>query len=199
MERGISINMTKHLNAASKSEMMDMHVAECGKTISSSRVFVIIQDIFQFDLESTAGLTANPRTVLDAYLNENEHNSNGPAIRALLNQTFGINLDALSALAGTGISIYSKNQWMLKQPQDLFVVHTGNGDRDVRIYTTDFFAEQTGSKELPAELINDLIEMGYCCDDGKETCSYSNTIDEAVPDAFKGKTMATVRKAIELI
>ena len=68
----------------------------------------------------------------------------GVDIRGMINQIFGINLNGVSSLEGAGISLYSKGQWVLQSDKDLFVVYTGSGDLDVKVFPTEYFTKQTG-------------------------------------------------------
>ena len=49
-------------------------------------------------------------------------------------------------------------------------------------------------RELPIELINTLISLGYYFEENDGSYYYSNPTGEPVPDAFKGQTMMAIRK-----
>ncbi|MDQ0060226.1 hypothetical protein [Paenibacillus harenae] len=180
-----------------KAEAMDNLLVSYEEGVSSSDIMNSIHQVFKFDLESTPYLPTPPRAAIEAYLEHCGNKVTGAEIRKMINQTFGINLDALSALEGARISLYSKNQWMIQHDKDLFAVHTGTGDIDVSIFPTDYFAEQTGSGELPIELINAFISLGYCCEENKASCYFSNPSGEPVPDAFKGQTIMAIISVIK--
>ena len=178
-----------------KAETMDNLIASNEKGVSSTEILNIIYRVFKLDLEdSTLDLPVLPRAAIDAYLEHGGNEVTGAEIRKMINQTLAINLDALSALEGSKISLYSKNQWMVQHEKDLFAVHTGTGDIDARILPTNYFIEQTGSGELPIELINDLISLGFYFEENNGSYYYSNPTGEPVPDAFKGQTMMAIRK-----
>ena len=180
-----------------KAETMDNLIASYEKGISSTEIIAIIYRVFKLDLEEpTLDLPVLPQAAIDAYLEHCGNEVTGAEIRKMINQTFAINLDALSALEGSKISLYSKNQWMVQHEKDLFEVHTGTADIDARIIPTTYFIEQTGSGELPIELINALISLGYYFEENNGSYYYSNPTGEPVPDAFKGQTMMAIRKAI---
>ena len=107
-----------------KAARMDTLIEAYYEGISSSDLIAIIQRIFNFDLE-TLPVSPLPRDVFDAFLRRAAGSVSGPEVRRMINETFAINLDALSALEQARISLYSKGQWMLQHGRDLFVVHTG--------------------------------------------------------------------------
>ncbi|OBR68097.1 hypothetical protein A7K91_07735 [Paenibacillus oryzae] len=117
---------------------------------------------------------------------------NGPAIRGLINECFGVNLDAISTLDGKGISLFSKGQWIIRDHEDWIELHTGEGDRDVSIYATPRWRELHGDDGLPAALAEALIQLGYTPDPDRNRFNYSRTDGTAVPDAFKGATIAAI-------
>lgn len=179
-----------------KAEAMDKLMDAYEKGIGSSEIIRIVHQVFHIDLESVPDLPTAPRAAIDAYLEQVEGQPSGADIRQLLNRTFRINLDALSALEGSRISLFSKNQWMVRHERDLFVVHTGTGDVDVRISPTNYYVEQTGSGEWPGDLSDDLIALGFRYEENTGSYYYSNPAGEPVPDAFKGQTMSAIRKAV---
>lgn len=180
-----------------KAETMDIRMNTYGEGITSTEIFEIIHQIFNFDLQSNPNLPTLPQAAIDEYLEQSENKVTGAEIRKIINQTAGINLDALSALEGAKISLYSKDQWMLQHNKDLFVVHTGTGDIDARILPTDYFTEQTGSGELPIDLIHVLLSLGFYYEENLGCYYYSNPTGEPVPDAFKGQTIMAIRKVIQ--
>ncbi|MDQ8736452.1 hypothetical protein [Paenibacillus sp. LHD-38] len=179
----------------SKAEAMDNLMESYLEGISSSEVFNIIRQVYKFDLESTLA-PVMPRAAMDAYLEQSGNKVTGAEIRKMVNQAFSINLDALSALEGAKISLFSKNQWMVQHEKDLFEVHTGTGDVDVKISPTNYFIAQTGSGELPHDLINALITLGYRYEENIGSYYFSNPMGEPVPDAFKGQTMMAIKRVI---
>ncbi len=116
----------------------------------------------------------------------------GPAIRVMINEFFGVNLDAISALDGKGISLFSKGQWILKSNKDWIELHTGEGDRDVTINATSRWSELHGDGSLPAALAEALIQLGYTPDSDGNRFNHVSSDGSAVPDAFKGATIAAI-------
>ena len=142
----------------SKAAMMDKYLDSYGKTISSSVICEVVNSIFGMNLDeapiltkvdtveglSSTGDKLMSRLAIDSYLNQSGEEITGANIRGMINEIFGVNLEAISSLEGARISLYSKDQWVVHQEKDLFVVHTGTGDVDVKIYPTTYFTEQTG-------------------------------------------------------
>ncbi|WLV24640.1 hypothetical protein QR721_13515 [Aciduricibacillus chroicocephali] len=194
----------------SKSEMMDKHLDSTENTIDSAVVCEVVESTFGLDLDeapilenvnaiegcsSTDGKLLS-RVVIDSYLNQCKEELTGPVIRGMINRIFGVNLDAISSLEGKRISLYSKGQWIVHNKKDLFVVHTGIRDVDVKIYPTTYFTEQTGLSGLPMDLQQLLMNLGYTYNKENGSYYYINPTGEAVPDQFKGKTMQAIGKVI---
>lgn len=185
-----------------KVEIMDKYFDSHQGKITSSEICSIVRSVFDLDLESKLILgemsssESKAKMAIDSSLAQYGKDVSGPEIRELINQIFGINLDAVSSLDGSRISLFSKNQWINRQERDLFVVHTGPGDVDVMIYPTDFFIERTGLKELPEELKQALINLGFYFDNEVGNYYYADAHKNAVPDAFKGQTIGVILKVI---
>ncbi|WP_052158786.1 hypothetical protein [Halobacillus sp. BBL2006] len=130
--------------------------------------------------------------VMDLYLEYYGKKIEGPEIRRVINQIFGVNLDGISSLEGSGVSLFSKDQWISQYDNDLFVVHTGLTDVDVWVYPTEYFTEQTGLTELPTGLKNGLMALGFEYSEEKGTLYYANPTGESVADQFKGHTLGTI-------
>ncbi|AZN41163.1 hypothetical protein [Paenibacillus albus] len=174
-----------------KAAQMDKLIEASAANIRSTELLAIIRQIFNIDLR-TLPLTPLPQSVLDTYLEQAAGAAAGPDVRRTLNETLAINLDALSALEGARISLFSKDNWMLQQQDDLFVVHTGAGDVDVTITPTAYYAQQSGSNSMPQELSEALVLLGFTYDQASQSCSYADPSGEPVSDAFKGQTMRTL-------
>src|SRR5690606_37918643 len=58
--------------------------------------------------------------VMDKFLQSYGNQIQGPDVRRVINHIFGVNLDGISALEYARLSIYSKGQWVLKSPTDIF-------------------------------------------------------------------------------
>ncbi|ARI75722.1 hypothetical protein [Halobacillus mangrovi] len=130
--------------------------------------------------------------VMDLYLEHYGKKIDGPEIRRVVNQIFGVNLDGISSLEGSGVSLFSKDQWISQYDNDLFVVHTGLTDVDVWVYPTEYFIEKTGRTELPIGLQNGLKALGFEYSEEKDALYYANPTGESVPDQFKGHTLGTI-------
>ncbi len=180
-----------------KAEAMDKLMGAAEKGIRSFDIINIVHQIFNIDLESIVDSPVLFRAALDTYLEHSGNKATGAEVRQWINQILSINLDALSKLEGAKISLFSKNQWMIRHEKDLFVVHTGTGDVDVRIFPTNYFTEQTGSGALPVDLINALISLGFQCEENKGSCYFTSPDGEPVPDSFKGQTIMAVRNVIQ--
>ncbi|WEG14697.1 hypothetical protein PU629_10255 [Pullulanibacillus sp. KACC 23026] len=184
-----------------KIEEMDLLINNSNK-ISSSEVCEIVHQLFGFDLDTTPVLhnenERNAREAIDFYLAEfKEEEVDGLKIKNMINELFGINLEALSRLDGKRISLYSKDHWVIQNDHDLFVVHTGDGDIDAKIYPTALFKQKTGSETIPEELATQLEKLGYTYNPEIKGYYYLDPNSEAVSDEFKGKTMMSIMKVIQ--
>lgn len=201
--------LKKGLERVKKVELMDQYLDSHQGKITSTEICNIVMSIFKFDLttkpvlskewimaEAVSSTENIAKMAIDSALARYGEKVTGIEIRQLINQIFGINLDAISSLEGARISLFSKEQWVVRDKQDLFVVHTGLGDVDVKIFPTDYFTEQTGLKELPKTLQQSLTNFGFSCDEGNGCYYYSNPSGEAIPDAFKGQIIGTILKEI---
>lgn len=192
-----------------KVDIMDKFFDSYQGKITSSEICRIVKSIFKFDLETKPVLSkelvaagevspseSTAKMAIDSGLAQYGKTVSGTEVRKLINQIFGINLDAISSLDGSRISLFSKDQWVLRQEQDLFVVYTGSGDVDVKIFPTDYFTERTGLKELPENLQQSLTSIGFYFDEKVGSYYYSNPSGKAIPDAFKGQTIGAILKVI---
>ncbi|MFC5404899.1 hypothetical protein [Cohnella soli] len=177
-----------------KAGMMDRLMETCEEELSGATLIQIIREAYGVDLESISDLPTTPRPALDAFLKTSGGRSSGAEARRAINALLGVNLDALSALDGARLSIHSKGRWMIRGERDLFEIHTGSGDIDVRIAPTGYYAEQTGSGKVPPELVEALVALGYRYEADSGECYFAHPAGEAVPDAFKGQTIAAVLK-----
>ncbi|CKH45177.1 Uncharacterised protein [Streptococcus pneumoniae] len=172
--------LEKGADRVKKVELMDKHLDSHQGKITSTEICNIVMSIFKFDLTTKpvlskewimAGAGSSTENIaimaIDSTLTHHGRKATGKEIRQLINQIFGINLDAISSLEGARISLFSKDQWVIRDEQDLFVVHTGLGDVDVKVFPTDYFTEQTGLEELPKDLKQSLTNFGFSCDESK--------------------------------
>lgn len=195
-----------------KIEMMDKQLGTYSDGITSTEICDTVDSIFKFNLDKTPllsttleevhnvsilGNNPTPREVIDLYINQYQGDLTGKEIRRMINVIFGVNLAAISSLETARISLYSKGKWVVQSEKDLFVVYTGAGDVDVKIYPTNYFTEQTGLTELPVELKETLTSLGYYFDEALNCYYYCNPIGEAISDAFKGKTMGAILNIIK--
>lgn len=200
-------SMTKSIKDMSRSELMDNYLTWLQKSIGTPEICETVNIIFGIDLltkpllpsgmpEDLKNEQPSAQTVIDFYLSQYQFPQTGKEIRQMINLIFGINLDGLSGLVGKGIGLYTKGAWFLRAEDDLFIIHTGTGDVDVKIDPTDYFKQETGLKELPAELQQALSTLGFYNHPQLGSFYYRNPSGEAVPDSFKGQTMGTIRAFI---
>ncbi|MBO1510176.1 hypothetical protein [Metabacillus bambusae] len=133
--------------------------------------------------------------VMDLFLKKYNIDTYEEMIR-IVNLIYGINLPGISSLEDSRISLYSKNQWLLQKDTNLFVVYTGKGDIDVKVYPTPYYIKQTGLTVLPQELQKALLNLGFRFDVEKEAYYYQNPSGETVSDSFKGQTLNAIRAVV---
>lgn len=206
-QQGVVGTISK-LEDMSRVKIMDMYVSTLASPIDGKQICQYVDEIFGITIDSKYVLpkkrTSNMEYVngfnvslIDDYLKESQNHRSGQEIRLLINDIFGINLDAIDSLEKTQISLYSKGQWIVQQASDLFVVHTGIGDMDAWVLPTDYYIEQTGLKELPVQLQQNLSLIGYEYNSEIQGMYYCNPTGEAVEDAFKGRTMRAILSCID--
>ncbi|TDL31388.1 hypothetical protein E2R51_13545 [Jeotgalibacillus sp. S-D1] len=193
-----------------KAEKMDSLITNETK-VTPSRIYSIVNQVFNINLveishryeeyNPLADESPTPSLpkiqLLDRKIEENEVHKNGPLVRTLINDVFGVNLGGISSLENSGISIYSKGQWICQSPNDLFIVQTELGDVDVTILPTPYFYEYTESKNISESMQHSLGTLGYTYIKEKDILYYKNPINKSVPDSFKGQTMGAVMKIIK--
>lgn len=211
MEENVPLSvLNKQIEVLSKKEVMDQYLYSLEGIIGTKEICQAVNGIFGLDLltklmlpDAIASLSPlggndlSPKLAIDSYLNQFNRNLTGNEIREMINHLFGINLDGISSLENSGISLYSKGQWIARQDFDLFVVHTGIGDIDVKVIPTAYFTKKTGLDHLPESLQQDLSELGFYYNDEVGALYYANPSGQAVPDAFKRKTMGAIMKVIQ--
>ncbi|MGM0876168.1 MAG: hypothetical protein ACQEWV_15705 [Bacillota bacterium] len=114
----------------------------------------------------------------------------------IVNLIYGINLSGISSLEHSRISLFSKSQWIVHNDTDLFVVYTGTGDIDVKVYPTPQYTKLTGLSELPPELHEALLILGFWYQEETGAFYYRNQNGETVPDSFKGQTLSAIKSVI---
>ncbi|WP_051556436.1 hypothetical protein [Alkalihalobacterium bogoriense] len=197
----------------SKVDAMDHYTTFLFPTITSSDVFMIVKEIFNIRLDEVPtyqrattsivipslvvtdeSIAQDSKAVIDWQIQVARDQQLPLNIRELVNYIFGINLKGIASLEGTGIALYSKGQWISTYPTDLFVVHTGFKDVDVRIIPTEYFIDHYGKKAIPVELQQALSPLGFLYDEEVGECHYTNPTGESVADDYKVQTMGTIIK-----
>jgi hypothetical protein len=130
--------------------------------------------------------------VMDRYIEVHDYSLTGAQSRVLINQIFGVNLDGISSLEHSKVSIYSKGQWILQSDTDLLIVSSSLDDVELYVATTNYFEETSGSKQFPESLKQNLISIGFSYDADLNQYVYRNPTNESVPDAFKGQVLGSV-------
>ncbi|PIC76729.1 hypothetical protein CSV74_09105 [Sporosarcina sp. P19] len=201
-----------YISKLAKIDIMDMYIDQYKNKVTSPVIYEAIAQAFKFHLEQVPVLTKEkigtfeipPSTnlenhdsfpsqiILDLYLVHHHYHVTGDNVRTMINHYFGMNLAGIDGLGKTKISLYSKGQWLVKDEKDLFVIHTGTKDVDVKIYGTNYFMKRTGSKNLPTELQRSLTDMGYSYNPQLDAYYFSNPSGLSVSNAFKGKTIDAI-------
>lgn len=194
-----------------KIDIMDKYLSSLDEKINTSEICKVVYKVFGIDLDTVSMLhtrntestnnndtsnTSQSRTTIDMYLNHYGKKITGVEIRSMLNQIFGINLNAIAELEKERISLYSKGQWVVQNDKDLFIVYTGMDDVDVKVLPTEYFTNKTGLDVLPSELQRLLSSYGYYYDERIQSYYFANPTGEAVSDDFKGQTIAGIVKVI---
>ena len=174
-----------------KAQKMDQLLAE--QELSVDAVFQVVHEVFGFDLDKVPLVLPtnhSSREVVAEKLIQQDAKPTGQQIRAFINELFSVNLEALSALEGAGLSLYAKGRWVIEEPTDCFVIYSEIGDRVTRVFTTTYYAHSTGTSSAPVALQETLQSMGYTADTTASSFYFES--DTAVPDAFKGQTIGAV-------
>ena len=208
--------LNEQIDRMTKIAVMDTYLDWHGDRISSTEIFKVVKQVFKLDLDAISGLSNKKlgtfevpsptdmdtsimplsRVVIDLYLIHCDNKITGVEVRGMINHFFGVNLDGVASLEKARISLYSKGQWVVQNEKDLFVVHTGTGDIDVKVFSTEYFSAQTGLEELPNELQQSLTQIGFAYDVKSESYYFSNPTSQAVSDAFKGQTIGAIVEAV---
>jgi hypothetical protein len=191
-EELISADLNSKIEEMTKVEVMGKYFDSYVGKIRSSEVCRVVNQIFGIDLQ-----VASPNiSVIDSYLDHYGKKITVVEICGIINQNFGINLAGIDALEEERISVYSKNQWIIKNDKDLFSVHTEPGDVDVMVFPTDYFTKRTGIEGLPNVLKHPLKNLGFSYNEKIGSSYFSNPTGEAISDAFKGQTLKAIVEAI---
>ncbi|MGV2620974.1 UNVERIFIED_CONTAM: hypothetical protein N8J90_07285 [Halobacillus marinus] len=135
--------------------------------------------------------------VLAIYIHAFDRKLTGGEVRRAVNTIFGINLDGISKLEGTGLAIFSKEQWITRSEDDVFVLHTGQTDADVWVTPTDYFTEQTGETEIPQALKYTLATLGFVYEEAVDTYYYRNPDGASIPDDRKTEMLGAIVGVIQ--
>lgn len=134
--------------------------------------------------------------VMDRYIEVHEYSLTGAECRVLINQIFGVNLDGISGLEHSKVSIYSKGQWILQGDTNLFIISSSLDDVELYVATTNYYEESVGSNQLPDTLKQKLIRIGFTYDADQNRFIYRNPTNESVPDAFKGQVIGNILESV---
>lgn len=181
-----------------KTEKMDQYIEVRQDALDAETIRQAISRAFAVDvnkLSDKEGMSFD--TVIASLLDRQGREVKGSEIRNLINERFGANLDALSGLEGSGVSIYSKGQWMTRDEKGLFVIRTDLKDIEASVYPTEYYKEKTGKAELPAHLVESLTKLGYTCQENLQCCQFREPGGKAVKDEFKGRTVGALLEAIK--
>lgn len=188
---------------ADKTERMDAIIRNSSGALDGDKICRIVYEAFGIDyckvpvLEKEIGMLMkeddNASTAaIDYYLATRENATDGPSIRNMMNELFGTNLEGIAALSRTRISLYSKGQWIARKDGDLFEIHTGFEDVDVKVIPSAFFTAQTGFHKLPDSLEQALGALGYTFNYQISAFYYYNPEGRSVPDHFKRQTVNAI-------
>lgn len=213
LDQGLSeVDVIDYISKLPKIDVMDMYIDHHTGNVTSPVIYKAISQAFGFNLERVPVLTKEKirtfeiplstnledcnsfpsETILDLYLAHHHHHVTGDDMRTMINHYFGMNLAGIDGLGKTRISLYSKGQWLVKDEKDLFVIHTGTKDVNVKIYGTNYFKEHTGSINIPTELQQSLTNLGYSYNQQVDTYYFSNPSGLSVTNAFKGETIEAI-------
>jgi hypothetical protein len=186
----------------SKIEEMDNHIDSLVKQITVSDICKAVDLFFGIPLEGVPIINKNfvnltPKTAMETYMNRHEHEMRSKEIRKMINHIFGINLEGIDSLSKLRISLYSKGQWIVQNEKDLFIIHTGKNDVDVKVIPSEYFAKQTGLSELPKDLQDSLASLGFNYDDNIKGSYYLNPDNESVSNEFKKQTIGFIVGVIQ--
>lgn len=130
--------------------------------------------------------------VMDKFLQSYGNQIEGSDIRRVINDIFGVNLDGISSLEYARLSLYSKGQWILQSPNDVFIISSNKGDVGIFVGVTEYYQEKLGTNQFPSDLENFLTEQGFVYNTATKQYEYYNPSGESVSDPFKGLIINTV-------
>ncbi|TWT09363.1 hypothetical protein [Planomicrobium sp. CPCC 101079] len=183
-------------------EAFDAYLESCAEEITSSVVCDAVRQIFAIDIDLALVLHPRydhlkfPRAAIHSYLKQIGTEANGASIRSMIKALFGINLAGIAELYNDRIALYSKGQWIVKNDQALFLVHTSYKDADVKILSTPYFKNQTKMAEMPSSLQQALAPLGYSYNEKEQALFYSDPTGQPVSGQFKVQTMKTIARIV---
>ncbi|WP_112182479.1 MULTISPECIES: hypothetical protein [Paraliobacillus] len=197
------LDVVQQIEQMTKIELMDNYLASLGPELTSTAICWIVKQVFGFDLEKIPlhedkqEQITIARDLIDSKLNSCGSNVSGDEIRTIINDFFGVNLNAINALEDARLSLYSKGQWVIKNENDLFVVYTGTGDVDVKVYPTAYFTQKTGLEQIPDKLQHALKGIGFHYNEDINAYYFLSPTNEPVDGAFKGQTIGAIINEIK--
>lgn len=192
--------MTRHV---CKTERMDALVRNTVGKLDGDKICRIVHEAFGIDYrkvpvqEKKIGRLVKGRinpsvSAIDLYLATHKRAADGPAIRKMMNALFGTSLEDIDCLSRTRISLFSKGQWIARKERDLFEIHTGFADVNVKVIPSAFFTAQTDLHTLPRQLEQALAALGYQHNDHINAYYYCHPGGKVVPEHFKHETVEAI-------
>jgi hypothetical protein len=135
--------------------------------------------------------------VLDRVLKSSGFQMTGWEVRRIINHIYGINLDGISALENSGISIFSKGQWIIRSSRDLFVIASSPDDVEIYVFTAPFYRKYYGQRGIPKTLAQDLEKLEFVYDKTHGHYKWFNPTGESAPDVFKTEAISSLLKEIK--
>ncbi|NJP37509.1 hypothetical protein [Alkalicoccus luteus] len=137
--------------------------------------------------------------VMDRVIRFYNDSLSGAEIRQLINYVFGINLDGISGLEGAQVGIFSKGQWIIKEPDDLLVISSSPDDVELYVSLTDYYRVFTGSDAFPEALAAFLEEAGFSFSSEKDRYEWINPDGVSAPDPFKGQIIGQLLETVQML
>ncbi|WP_164763035.1 hypothetical protein [Paenibacillus humicus] len=145
----------------------------------------------------SAIMSLKKNDVMDHFLSAYGETIPGSDSRRIINYIFGVNIDGLSGLERSRLSVYSKGQWELNNQNDVLIIKSSKGDVDLYVGPTAYYVDKLGTDQLPPELVHALLSLGFTLDTDANLYTYHNVSGESVPDAFKGQVIGAIVTCIQ--
>ncbi|MCM3709166.1 hypothetical protein [Sporosarcina luteola] len=220
-----STEVDTRIEAMPQVEVMDKYLDSFGKKIKGNEVREAVRGVFNIDLDEVSKnnygnklISYNPAImqtlrdsekltdaeimklakvkVMDAYIKAHGYDLTGAENRVVINQIFGVNLDGISGIAGLQLGINSKGIWIINTPTDMLVISSSLDDVELYVYTTDYWEQITGTKEVPDSLKQYFADNGFTYDDVTGKYIWVNPTGESAPEAIKSQTIGTLIQTI---